>query len=824
MKKSIYSFKKLAVIFILFFAFILSLVGFNYATAVAEFSVPLNSGNHQKWIDRVDFSTAKYARDFYDWLVENSDGDGENDALIDGSLESYSVRVIEGATTYDVGASGSVEDKVRAAVAPIVEANKTESFAYISSAYYAFDRDYPQVFWLSGQISMGSQQSMGYDSAGNITYTQKITFSLKGDDYDIRSNEYVNGDFDIYEQITAVNNAVNEILSGLDVDATRYEKVEYFNDWITKNNAYANVIGDTNRDSRCALLGHDATSPYAPVCEGYARAFKVLCDRAEIPCTLVSGDAKGEAHMWALVQMENGEWYGVDVTWNDPKVDGVNDKISGYENHEYLLVGANTIVDGYAFKDSHVDKNVASQNGVEFLNQPEISLEKYGAPVKEKEWDVSSSGDGSMLASLYQAEGHTLLNPAYKLIISGNGNIKSFILPEIAPWSLYANNIEEIEIRSGVSTIYKNTFVGFTSLKKVVVLGDAFIEENTFKDCSSDFKFKTHHGYTLYDIALSLGMSVESICEPSEWEIVVEQSCEDDEELSATCPVCGFIDYKLGKLAHGHDYGNWSVKTAPTEQNGGIAQRVCEYDNAHVETYDLPNLESSEYVYSVKEPPKCTEGGKGVYDYDKSGVKVAVEVDISPLGHDFGAPVYEWEFALKKCVATVVCSRDETHVVTENGSVTASVENVDCETEGDVTFTATFTSDLFTTQTETTFLVAKGHEFSTEWTYSATEHWKECACGAKTDYAEHTYGEWVEKTPATVFAEGERTRSCECGHFQTETLQKLDFFKALMSGTLDKQTTNLLIAGGGILATIILLAIIIALIRKKPKKGKENKK
>ena len=50
------------------------------------------------------------------------------------------------------------------------------------------------------------------------------------------------------------------------------------------------------------------------VCEGYAKAFKILCDRFNIPCTLVSGLAytgsgsAGEAHMWNLVKMpdENG--------------------------------------------------------------------------------------------------------------------------------------------------------------------------------------------------------------------------------------------------------------------------------------------------------------------------------------------------------------------------------------------------------------------------------------------------------------------------------------------------------------------------------------
>lgn len=801
----------------LIFGLALCFAFFLTQSASAQESIPLASGYHQKWIDRIDFTDADYARDFYDWLVENSDGDGENDALIDGSLESITVRTITGETSYDVTADGSTENKVKEAMSVVAQANQKESFAYISSAFYAFDRDYPQVFWLSGALNMASKYSVSYDSHGKITYNQEIIFNLKGNGFDIRANDYANEIFDIYEQIDIVNGAINSILCGIDSGASRYEKVEYFNDWLTKNNAYANVVGAHSRDCRGALLGQDANSPYAPVCEGYARAFKVLCDKSGIPCTLSNGNAKGEGHMWALVQMENGEWYGVDVTWNDPTVVGIDGKTSGYESHDYLLVGANTIVGGYAFKDSHIVTNTASQNGVSFLNQPQISLESYGAPVKEGEWDISVLGDGSLTASLYQTGEHTLLNPAYKLIIWGNGEMKECSNSDL-PWRFYAFDIVEMEIRSGVTLLQSSAFYGALALKRVTFLGDTAFFGNPFSTVSSELVIATHKGYNIYNKVLEFGWNFESICELSEWQKVSEQSCETDEEFTATCFDCGDVESKLGKLAHGHDYGKWAVFSTPTESETGVAKRVCSHDNSHAEVYDLPALSSIDYAYSVKDKPSCEQSGKGVYEYSKNGVEVAVEVDISSLGHDFDTPTYTWEYSLKKCKATAICKRDNTHVLTENGIVTASIDHVDCETEGEVAFTAIFTNPHFSTQQSTTVLVAKGHEFSKNWSYSDTEHWKECACGAKTDIAEHIYGEWEEKTLATVFNEGERFRSCECGHSQTEFVQKLNFFDALLNGKLDKQTTNLLIAGGGVLATIIFLAVIIAIMRKKSTK------
>lgn len=61
----------------------------------------------------------------------------------------------------------------------------------------------------------------------------------------------------------------------------------------------------------------------AVVCEGYSKAFKVLCDAVGLPCMLVAGEAVNgwdfsgvSNHMWNLVQLED-KWYAVDTTWDD---------------------------------------------------------------------------------------------------------------------------------------------------------------------------------------------------------------------------------------------------------------------------------------------------------------------------------------------------------------------------------------------------------------------------------------------------------------------------------------------------------------------------
>jgi hypothetical protein len=52
------------------------------------------------------------------------------------------------------------------------------------------------------------------------------------------------------------------------------------------------------------------------ICQGYASAYQLLCEVADLSCGMVEGQADGVGHMWNLVTL-NDETYYVDVTWAD---------------------------------------------------------------------------------------------------------------------------------------------------------------------------------------------------------------------------------------------------------------------------------------------------------------------------------------------------------------------------------------------------------------------------------------------------------------------------------------------------------------------------
>ncbi len=156
----------------------------------------------------------------------------------------------------------------------------------------------------------------------------------------------------------ALDAKVAEILAASASD-NRYQTLRMFNNWLVNNNIY-NSKAYADREYRKAwsavsglLSNNDAST--GPVCFGYTAALKVLCDAAGIPCLVVEGDAwysasSNEGHAWNYVQMEDGNWYAIDSTWNDNGPQALM---------QYFLVGANTEYRGFGagyekFSQNHV--------------------------------------------------------------------------------------------------------------------------------------------------------------------------------------------------------------------------------------------------------------------------------------------------------------------------------------------------------------------------------------------------------------------------------------------------------------------------------------
>lgn len=344
-----------------------------FGASSSTFTVPLASGNHTEWIDRLDLSEAPYARPFYDILVEASDNDGENDWLIDYGTPNVLNRT--NAKVGNVYRSPS-DSSVIGILAAIVSGNEdtssntltpTESMVrkYVTEVYGAFDRDHPTSFWRD--VKFGTMFWRPADNSGR-TY---CLFVLKTSEMDIRAKGYRSA-ADIQQAIADVNDDVQKIKSAyaasdLSKNDSEYSRVKFYNQWICENNEYNTAFGapdlqENNPDVWSAVSALDGRKGAdGPVCEGYSRAMKLLCDSDDIGCVLVDGYAGGP-HMWNYVQV-GGAWYGLDITWNN------GSSSANYE--QYFLMGSDT------FLSSHPATNQFVANGTTFTNGPVLNATAY---------------------------------------------------------------------------------------------------------------------------------------------------------------------------------------------------------------------------------------------------------------------------------------------------------------------------------------------------------------------------------------------------------------------------------------------------------------
>ncbi|GFN29949.1 hypothetical protein PCURB6_02090 [Paenibacillus curdlanolyticus] len=92
---------------------------------------------------------------------------------------------------------------------------------------------------------------------------------------------------------------------------------------------YDNYLADTIPDdsySAYGILFHGTA-----VCQGYAYAAHLMLEMAGIDSQIVTGTANGGGHAWNKVKID-GEYYNLDVTWDDPVPDKQGRLVYNYFN------------------------------------------------------------------------------------------------------------------------------------------------------------------------------------------------------------------------------------------------------------------------------------------------------------------------------------------------------------------------------------------------------------------------------------------------------------------------------------------------------------
>lgn len=225
-------------------------------------------------------------------------------------------------------------------------------FSCIKDGKTALMLDYPELLWLDdNNIAV----SLNYSTSYNF---KKGTYTIK------LKKIYITGSVcDIYENLQNAVESTNLLKEGIENIKVEgddfYTKVKFIHDYIS--NAVTYNLDSPYYNTALGMF----VEPYQFVCEGYAEAVKLLCDKENIPCISVIGNInpiQKTGHMWNYIQMEDGKWYGLDCTWDD--LDDESDPIQ----YKYFLTGASSFLSSHKADDTYITPN---------FTYPELSETDY---------------------------------------------------------------------------------------------------------------------------------------------------------------------------------------------------------------------------------------------------------------------------------------------------------------------------------------------------------------------------------------------------------------------------------------------------------------
>ena len=232
--------------------------------------------------------------------------------------------------------------------APNITTTGSLSDYQITQAVEAYKNDHPETFWLKG-------------SSLFVPYGDTTSVKL---DYTVQNDKLIAAKkkFNI-----AVASVLKNLPSGND-----FEREEYINNYIIENCKYDDAAAQTENIEGNENDAYGALVDGKAVCEGYARAFQLLCNKANIDSVLLSGIADSDNHAWNGVKI-GGDWYQIDVTWDD-----VDDFI--YDSHEYF-----NLTDSLMYEEHTLSPKYSEIDAESFLNLeswcnfyvPKCTAEKY---------------------------------------------------------------------------------------------------------------------------------------------------------------------------------------------------------------------------------------------------------------------------------------------------------------------------------------------------------------------------------------------------------------------------------------------------------------
>ena len=502
-----------------------------------------------------------------------------------------------------------------------------------------------ELYWYDKTIGMRADPdetdlriSAQYDGKEYVAfYKGSITLCFTVAEGYASGNElYVTDTSKIDRVNTAIANAAAIVESAK--NKSDLEKLIYYRDAICDRVTYDHDAADNAStpygDPWQLISAFDNDSTTNIVCEGYAKAFKYLCDltsftNKDIFCITVSGTMYGATgsggHMWNIMRMDDGKYYMVDVTNCDYPSVGYPDLLflKGYYSYS-----AN---EGYIFKckSQNVRYTYADKTLQTFSEELAISDTDYK--------DCIASGSyGTNFTWIISNDG--------VLTITGSGDMKNYGMYEV-PWRDYKDSVKSVVFDGEVTTIGGYAFTDWTQLTSFVIPESVTkIGTGVFLGCSN-LKSVTIPGgvTTIFSSAFRNCTALETVnygSDITDWENINIQSS-NDPLLNAKI---NFAYYPVSVTA---TTGGTAIADVPKAKPGDTVTLTITPESGYEldyiklnktaitgNTFTMPSEEATVEVGFKKTGYKVTvnygNGGKAVADRESAGVGDLVTIIPTP--------------------------------------------------------------------------------------------------------------------------------------------------------------------------------------------------
>jgi transglutaminase-like putative cysteine protease len=227
-----------------------------------------------------------------------------------------------------------------------------------------------------------------FDSEDDVEFFKKAvdlfilydsyTFNLQNIVVEVKNKTaYLNFEYKIDKEtykkgIEAANKAFLEVSATFKETDSTATKVKKIHDYVAKNIVYKLVSPDNH-----SIVG--AFDKRIAKCDGYAKAFLYLCEKAGIECVYVIGapivNIDDYGHAWNKVKIGKN-WYVVDVTSDDREGN------TGFVVYDYFMISDSTYHREYTeIDDKIVTEPIAANSDNSYYQQKKMTAETAEAAV-----------------------------------------------------------------------------------------------------------------------------------------------------------------------------------------------------------------------------------------------------------------------------------------------------------------------------------------------------------------------------------------------------------------------------------------------------------